>query len=458
MSKYAKKPKYNAGMKVKALDDLITHRNSQSAKQNEVLSQVAANLVAPGLAEPVIFPGLGRRGAARYRVVRTVTTGTSFAVRARPVLIDPVCITSSTIQPFGSHAIPGKGVIKVDGTYVELKSHECDSYLVLARKNGASGVQTPTLPLEVSANSTLNWQFQASNSVPAVLGLEAWTGAAWVTPALWANVTVGKTYGAVTALATWITSYKEYRFTLTSLHGDTDYSADLSYEVSGSSVSCAPVLEDCVMEAENPEWEAIKSVSSEINVVAMEMLVTYKGSSLNNTGSIAAAYVEDEDLEFDSNFYETLADRPYDRHEGRLAPAGGEEGGAHLHYVPTDFSLLITGDDDLKDFPSMYAAVTGKTSGEAVRVEVNMIVNFYTTDSSYNMVHTPPVDGLMSMFSYLRMAVPIVSSNDSHLKKLQKVLRKGKKYYDLSKNGYNSLNDQYGKEIALLSQILKSLM
>ncbi len=451
----SKRPTLNA--KNAALNEIILRNRNAARRENDVLGRVAANLIAPGEAEMVVFPGLGRRGVARYRIVRTVSSATSFGVRCRPSTVDPLCLTADAVQPVGLRIVNGSGLIEAKASRVDMKQHICDDYVVLARTTVANPDYV-ALPLTTNVSSNLTIRLSSNSQVPAAIDLLAWDGAAWVTPALWTTQTVGENHPPASTTVTWAVTYTDYRFLVAPVaSGSNNYSGNLCWQFEGN-CSCAPVLEDCSMTSIPPEWDAVKAVSEEISVVAMSMLITYKGSSLNNTGSIAGAYVEDEELDFDSSMYDTLAERPFDRYEGRLAPAGGEEGGIHIHYVPTDFSQLLLGDTEQKDLPNLYAGITGKTAGEAVRIQVDLTINFYTTDPSYVMQIAPPVDGMLALFSHMRHAVPIVTSNDSHVKKLAKFLKKGKSMYDLSKDGFDKLTTSYPQEIALLAEMMKLLI
>ncbi len=107
-------------------------------------------------------------------------------------------------------------------------------------------------------------------------------------------------------------------------------------------------------------------------------------------------------------------------YRGRLASQGETQGGAHWHYIPNDPSQLMLNPDGVTDVtpPSGYVGVAGMDAANGiVRVQMNIVLNFYTTDPSYSMKIQPPFGHFSSLLYVLRSQVPLVSSNDSHVQK-----------------------------------------
>ncbi len=455
-TKSSNKNKLNSKKKEELSRIATKVRNGDSLRDHEHLAQVAANIVAPSEAEPVVFPGLGRRGVSRFRIVQNVTAGTQFGVRASPSLTNPLSITAPAAQAFQARKVAGKGSAEFLDSATALMymgNQVCDGYTVMSRL--AHGYAS--LPLVSSPAGAVTVRFDTESDLPFHVDLLAWDGAAWVTPVGWTKSPVGGPYPGVSLAVTWAASYTDYRFVVAPQDGNNFDETRCFWVMEGATISCAPAVEDCAMTSFAPEWTALLQASQQISIVAMDVLLTYKGSSLNDNGSVAGAYVEDESIEFSSTMYDTLALRPFDRYEGRLAPKGEEEGGVHIHYVPSDLNQLLLGGLD-RDPPYMYAAVKGKTNGESVRIDVSIVVNYYSIDPSYNMQVAPPLSGLVSLFSHLRQTIPVVTSNDGHVKKLAKfVKKKGKTAMDLGRAGYQFSQD-HGEDIARLATLMATLL
>jgi hypothetical protein len=427
-------------------------RSHDSISDYQTLSQTAANLIAPSEAEPIVFPGLGRRGVSKFRIVHNVDAGTQFGLRARPDIDQPLSVTSPVLQPFGDRRVLATSWVKIDDSAnvnMDMGGQNCANYTVLARSVG--GFQS--LPLATAATLNITLKLASLANAPFSVALLAYDGATWVTPTLWADQEIGGAEGPKTITVTWLATYTDYRWVVSQVSGNAVAFSSFIGEFAGTLISCAPIVEDCSMIDLFPQWNALKAASEAMSIVSMDVLVTYQGSSLNDNGAIAGAYVEDETIEFGTNMYDTLALRPFDRYEGRLAPKGGEEGGAHIHYVPSDLAQLLLGNNGLKELPNMYVAVKGKTGGESVRIDCTIIVNYYSIDPSYNMSISPPISGFVSLLSHLRHEIPMVTSNDGHEKKMKRLLKKGGKFLDLSRAGFAKANDIAPEVIRLITLI-----
>ena len=147
-------------------------------------------------------------------------------------------------------------------------------------------------------------------------------------------------------------------------------------------------------------------------------------------------------------------------YRGRLSSEGETEGGAHWHYVPDDPIQLILQDRrsfaaEMRQQPFGYIGVIGKHAGEVVRVECHFLVNFYSTDPSFAMTIQPAFRDFSSLLFALRTEVPLVSSNDAHLKKLAKLFHNGaRKVADFGNSSLRFIGDNeqnIARALALLA-------
>jgi hypothetical protein len=175
----------------------------------------------------------------------------------------------------------------------------------------------------------------------------------------------------------------------------------------------------------HPDWDGLKNAARSMRVVAQDCLVTFEGSTLADNGSIAVCN-SDEPLIFNSSPYNSIASFPFDRYRGRLASKGETEGGGHWHYVPSDARQLLLQDIDESptNLPTGYFGIAGCDPLQPIKVEMNIVVNFYTLDPSYPMKIRPALDDFIELLYMLRKEVPLCSSNDGHLKKVVNFARK----------------------------------
>lgn len=164
--------------------------------------------------------------------------------------------------------------------------------------------------------------------------------------------------------------------------------------------------------------EQIMEDSFALNVVAMDLLVTFEGSSLNDQGSIAVCNAS-QPLQIVDSFYETVASMPYDKYYGRLAAKGDDPGGAHWHYVPSDIRALeLQPTAELRPTSYGYVGIKGCAADQPIKVVLSLLVNFSTLLPGYSMDLRPSAHGFLDFLWLMRTEVPLVSSNDNHLKKL----------------------------------------
>jgi len=230
------------------------------------------------------------------------------------------------------------------------------------------------------------------------------------------------------------------------------HTAKLGYQLEPTVgfINCASLPSERNLIDHYPDWSNLLQASSSARVVAMDMLITFEGSDLNNEGSLAIANV-DNDLIFngDSATYETVAAYPFDKYRGRLSKGG------HWHFVPSSFSQLemysLENSFGARNLPHGVCGITGANASAPIRIEVNIMVNFFSDDPSYSMKISPSIHGFPDLLHLLRKDVPLVSANDSHLQKLAKFAK------EKAKQGltYASENpEQVAKAITMLLALL----
>jgi hypothetical protein len=285
------------------------------------------------------------------------------------------------------------------------------------------------LPLTSAAGATVT--LSISNFVsdtPDTFSIKAYNGASW-------SVLVSTVLGGplpstweATGIA-WTAAYTHYSFG----YGDTDFTCAYSILPTLGTVTCSPAYDEKTMDVYYPDWSALISDSTQFRVVACDMLVTYEGATIDNSGSLAIANVDDElYIEDDRSLYSTLASLPFDKYRGRLASEGQTEGGGHWHFIPSSDDQL-SGDsvDARKDrLPRGLLGVAGYKNDQIVRIECHYMVNFFSHSPQYDMKFPPPITGYSPLLWMLRTEVPLVSSNDLHgiIKNVKKGLGAGIDY------------------------------
>lgn len=225
----------------------------------------------------------------------------------------------------------------------------------------------------------------------------------------------------------------------------------------GASITVQPLGDPGSAVVHFPDWSALLAASKRAQIVACDVLVTFEGSNLENGGSIAACNADD-DLPIRGSFYNTIASQPFDMYRGRLASVGETEGGAHWHYIPDDldaFTMVDVTEAVLPvQRPRAYIGIQGKAVGQPVRIECHFIVNFLSHDPSYNMEISPCFSAYPHFLWVMRDLVPLVSSNDSHLKKIRSFARGAGTKLLKAKNFAQTHDKEIAKALGLMATLL----
>jgi hypothetical protein len=431
---------------------------SREVAENNAELYVAA-LISPKDAGPVIFPSVtpSRCGAAMFPLVVEVSIPSDFGIIVQPSLTEPLLITSSTALAESNDVIYGSVQLVAGVTQNLDVDQPCT--VQMQQVDGKR-----CLPLSSAAGCTVKFDMKFLSSIAS----GTWSVTVWnhnSVTGLWAERqtvhTSSKELNGI-SFPPWasLSTDDYYTFEYKNFSGVNVMNYEYTLVPSAGTLTCAPA--GLGMMSYTPEWNTVLSASQRARVVAMDCLVTYEGSSLNNGGSIAVCNTDD-DLAIGSNFYNTIASRPHDMYRGRLASEGETEGGAHWHYVPDSVEQLVMQDasselTNPRQNPYGYFGIQGKTPNEVVRVEIHIMINFYSFDPSFVMSIQPPMTEFPALLYALRKEVSLVSSNDSHMQKLSKFLRKGVgKGINLGKTGINFAKS-HEKEIGTALSILSTLV
>lgn len=430
---------------------------AQLAKANsrEAAEMYAAAIVDPGGVTPLVFPSPcpSRAGAAMFPLVVEITTPESFGVIVSPDIDHPLRIAEGLAAAATSTPITGT-FYNTQGIVSDLSIGGPQSVLG-ELVGGRLGFPFQTAVAQIQFNFVVE-----GTATSSFYGVDYYDGAVWTA--------LGDTLAAtspgkpgVTALLTVPATTTHLAYHANTPSGLVVHGVSFTMVYSTGTGTVSPLGAISTMVTYQPDWSTVIDAAQRASVVACDCLVTFEGSTLNNGGSIAVCNT-DNSLPIKESFYATIASRPHDMYRGRLASEGQTEGGAHWHYVPDDPMQLLLQDrasftSDSRQEPHGYFGCVGKTAGEVVRIECHFLVNFYSLDPSFQMSIQPAFRDFSSLLYALRIRVPLVSSNDSHLTKLSKILRKGfGKGLDLTKAGVDFVT-HHEPEIAKALALLASL-
>ncbi len=428
----------NKSAKKKQIERLI-QRIESAVPSEEELEDYARCMVDPRGALGMVMPSPTptRAGVAKFPLVVEVTSPTDFGIIVRPDFEKPLVIFEGTAAAESANALLGSFSTATQANQYPVSFSLGSSDAGPGNSVLVQGV--PCYPLVSSAGATLSITLSLSAKATAGIGgsstgqemrVLAYDGSTWLPISTLAELrAVGDSKIASVA---WTSSYTHISF----------QNSKQSNFIGGYDVKIAPTVGTCTMVplgsvstgvVHRPAWAGLLDASKRARVVAADCLVTFEGSALANGGSIAVCNTDD-DLVISGSFYETIASQPFDMYRGRLASQGETEGGAHWHYIPDNpeqFCLRDL-DTDLKEgdqVPEGYFGIKGKAANEVVRIECHFVVNFFSSDPSYHMEITPCFAMYPRYLWAMRDLIPLVSSNDSHLKKLKRLgkagLRKG---------------------------------
>lgn len=404
------------------------------------LEALAMNMVDPQNTQPLVFPSPvpGRCGTAHFPLVVEVTPDapekTSLGIIARPSLERPLEISYQGVGfALASGLVNGHAITKHSDGNMDQSSDAYDDMSTCDLETEGFGDPVRWgFPLTTTANQAFtlvvnNVVVVKPHHATIAISCYGYDGVTWNLIHTFTNLSEASDNGTQAAL-TYTSAYTHFSFSaVENVSGAPVRSTfDFSLRNNGSGWTCVPSggYDENVMAPYAPNWAGLLANSAEQRVVAAACLVTYTGSTLNNSGVIAACNSDDH-LGMVRSYYDTCTSQPYDTYDGRLASVGGSAGGAHWHYVPDDPRDLIIHSNEPVEGQSMvgYFGIKGMAQGETVRVRLDLVVNFFSSDPSYKMVYQPAYTGFSELVRLLRQEVPLVTSNDDHVRKALKVAR-----------------------------------
>jgi hypothetical protein len=374
----------------------------------------------------------GRLGCATFPLVRefsfpAASPENSFALMVQPSLETPLRI--SRLAPVPLSIQPINGVAQhISGEDFLQGTHPCAVVGVpLADQNGLS---LSSCPISTSANPAFT--FSANVTTPQRVNVKMYhlqvpSASSWTAVV---DFDIGGSHDDSDSAAIFFGTVMTAYSVVITPHNDINSISVVNYSITptgGSTVSCGPAYDEAVMDTYKPLWDTLLNASKFAKVVACDVLVTYEGSTLDNSGSIAAANVDDDlVVGTGGTLYDTIASLPFDKYRGRLASEGQTQGGAHWHFVPSQQSQLEPSMPVDDNIPIGFIAINGIANEQVVRIECHYTINFYSQDPSYKMLIPPPATGLSLLLWHLRAEVPLVTSNDSHIfKKMKSAAKRG---------------------------------
>jgi hypothetical protein len=436
--------------------------NKASSDADDNLPRYARALVSPKDGS-VVFPSPtpSRAGSAVFPLVVEVSDATDFGIIVRPDVLAPLQLAVQRNLTEDNSEISGSGSF-ITGSLTP-KTFTCDAPCPASGLT-ISGKTALPISSALGGNSSVRFNFISGTVIREVdFRFFTFTSGVWTLQGSWpltpdssAAVTFVMPAG-VEFYAVEVADFFDPKNK--AMTGEFQY---VIRPIGPTVMTCAPPDSVTTITVHRPEWATLLAASQRASVVAADCLVTYEGSSLNNGGSISVCNTDDA-LVVQNSYYETVALRPHDMYRGRLASEGETEGGAHWHYVPDDPLQLILQDEvsrsrESRQVPHGYFGVKGKTPGEVVRIECHFMLNFYTLDPAWKMEIQPTFHDFASLIYAVRKAIPLVSSNDSHLKKLAKIMYKaGNRGIDLARAGIQ-LHDNSGDELAKAVKLMASLL
>jgi len=399
---------------------------------NPRFANVASHIVDPGHTPASLAPSLcpSRGGAVTFPIVVEVTGLAAFCVIVQPDVSRPLMITHSSPIPESNVSISGT-LDKDYGSSQCVATAERDCIIESELLGGMHA-----MPLTSAAGCTLNITASILSGDFATYALNLWiysNPGGWVDTATGGSMVGGGEFSVGVAIPYGSTA-THYAFTLTpvgvTIPGFALAPAGVAHAtytiaIGSGTATCSGAVSENVFDIYAPEWGKILEVADKISIPYMDALVTYQGSTLDNQGAIAVCATSEEVSMTAGSYYTSVASRPFDMYEGRLASAGDSEGGGHWHLLHDNiaaYSLSVS--ENLITGPRGYFAVKGMDPTQTVRVMVHITLNYYTIDPAFSMKFQPPWGETDLLLYTMRTQVPLVSSNDSHLGKLVRLAKR----------------------------------
>lgn len=411
----------------------MTRWKQEARNQVDYVQKSLEQLVAPDYHDPIVFPAPApsRAGSARYPIVvdfEASATRTDFGIIVKPSLENPISYTVATAKPeskdeYDVEILSEDDVVKsINGVRSgeEINSeinYQADLLLVPITSAGSTFFSAQFVRTSGNVNGFYN------------LALLTWDGTTLVSltsQSLSAYAPNPPAIGGLVLAA----SVTHIGFRTTGVRG----TATFGCKISGIVGTLAHGSGQNVMTKAGPNYSTLLSVAKRYRIAAMDATLTYTGAVLENAGVVAVAAVDSSMAAVATptgcSYYRAITERPFDVYNGRLASEGETEGGAHWFYAPDDVQALSMHSSDVPaeahfDIPAGIFGVEGMRSDGKFTLTVNIIINFYSEDPQHKMEIQPAIALFNVGLSAIRRHVPLVSSNDSHIKKLKKTISGG---------------------------------
>jgi len=159
-------------------------------------------------------------------------------------------------------------------------------------------------------------------------------------------------------------------------------------------------------------------------ITGLAVKATFFGSTLNDQGEIAIArtYPGWTPFDGDSPAWDTIASLPFQSYDGRL------EQGCHGFWLPTDLNEIdfrnVTAELTSLDLTRLWIAVRGADPTATLRIELDMILEFYSPSYFFQKNPTPYFSDRAGRLMHLLGNELCVSDNPGHLAKLANITKK----------------------------------
>jgi len=168
----------------------------------------------------------------------------------------------------------------------------------------------------------------------------------------------------------------------------------------------------------------IPTTTEQYRITALAAKVTFFGSDIYNEGGVAGARVYPGWTPFRDGIdsaWDAVAQLPVNSYDGRI------QQGAHCFWIPIDVKELDfrSPNSDLQSFDlsRFWFVVKGLNADASLRVELDVVVEFYSPEPVYNHDPTPYMsDKYGEILYYLGMQSP-VGDNPGHLARLANIAK-----------------------------------
>lgn len=399
---------------------------AQAGTLSNYFKMLGAHMADPGCGTSPVFPSLtpGLAGSVTYPIIKELSGSDSYLIRVKPDFVTPLSTTATSSATAVGQLYGDWDILDSNSEIANIKG-ACMTYSTIYGQGVNAKVALPIKVLTGSnVNVTLNNFAFLDGTVAVDIAFWSWDGATWSTVSTFQGLTENSQQTLSFAIPAGCLGF---RFEVVGARGfNAQGFGYYTYEIMAS----GPTTFECFTGAENelipslPQWEDVLENSDYASIPAMDCLVTFQGTTLKNNGSIVSVNLR-QDVPMEGNYYDTLAKKKYDKYEGRLASEGSTEGGTHWHLQHHNIAEyeLRKPFEVGQSAPIGYIAIKGADPTQPIKVHVNITVNFRTDNPSFSMVKQPYWADFPLLLYVMRDKVPLVSSNDSHLKKVMGMVK-----------------------------------